>query len=143
MAHNDRKIHCYEGISHTPANIYALKAFCELIEEGQADNVPWLSYDDNAITASLDGAVVGILVWRKTLWTKSIIIKLGYVSNGFRGAGIYTSLWNELLEIAKKEKIFNIDGATHIDNKTMRAVARKQGRTEFAVVTRFIVPNGA
>lgn len=137
------KIDHYIGVGNTPANIYALKAYCELIEIGWADNTPSLNWEDNAITASLDGAVVGVIIWAKQPWSKSFIIKMGYVSPGFRKNGIYKMLWQEAIKKAKEEKMVEILGATHIDNETMRSVAKSQGRAEYAVMIKFPITQDA
>lgn len=52
--------------------------------------------------------------------------------------GIYNLLWQEILKKAESEEVFSIDARTHIDNKAMRAVAKAQGRTEYAILTRYV-----
>ena len=132
-------INHYEGICNTPANIFALKAYVELIEKGWADNIAQHNWDDKAITASVKGKVVGIIVWARQEWTKTIVLKLGYVSAKYRKQGVYTMLWNELVKTAEGLNVVYIDGGTHVDNKPMRAFAKSQKRKEYAVAMRYCV----
>jgi L-amino acid N-acyltransferase YncA len=65
----------------------------------------------------------------------------GYVDPAWRGKGIYTHLWNALVDKARELKVKQIGSGTRLDNHRMRAVAKAQGRREVSVNMEFTVPD--
>lgn len=134
------EIHHYDGLDGTPAVAIALLGQLECLNEG-GESAVGLHFSYQAITATVDGKVVGVIVWfDQTKESKRIWLQLGYVLPAYRGRGIYTRLWHALIEKAQDLKCPQIHSATRIDNHHMRDVAKAQGRVEYAVSLRFEVP---
>ncbi len=51
-----------------------------------------LNHSYNAIAASVDGKVVGVIIWHEQKTSHQLWLQLGYVLLEFRGRGIYTRL---------------------------------------------------
>lgn len=137
---NVPRIDHYQGLDGTPAVALALRGQTECLEHGgeQAVGLHW-SY--NAITATIDGKVVGVIVWIDQMKdSRRIWLQLGYMLPEFRGRGIYSYLWSALILKAQEMKCPQIQSATNVNNYHMREVAKAQGRVEFAVSLRFDVP---
>jgi GNAT superfamily N-acetyltransferase len=98
-----------------------------------------LHFSYNGITASIDGKVVGVIVWIDQKDSRRIWLQLGYVVPEHRGKGIYGHLWRALIDKARELQRPAIWSATGIDNYRMREVAKKQGRAEVAVSLKFDV----
>lgn len=133
-------INHYKNIINTPAQLFALEAYVELLRKGLTDGTTSApNFEDSAITISLDNKIVGVLTWSKAEWCKTIFVRLGHVSPEYRGKGYYKILWQELLKKAIEDDVSLIDGATNINNIAMREVAKKQGRIEYGVMLRYFV----
>lgn len=133
------KIDHYEGLDGTPAVGIALRGQADCIAEG-GERAVALHWSYNAITASLNGEVVGVIVWiDQNKESKRIWLQLGYVLPECRQMGIYGHLWRALVDRARNLKIPQIHSATRIDNDVMRKVAKAQGRIEYAISLRFDV----
>lgn len=130
----------YEGLDGTPAVEIALRGQSECIADG-GERFVALHWSYNAITATVEGHVVGVIVWVDQMKeSKRIWLQLGYVLPAFRKKGIYSHLWRALVGKAQALKCPEIHSATRIDNHAMRDVAKAQGRVEYAVSLRFAVP---
>lgn len=129
----------YEGIDSTPVIAVAVRGHAELLAAGSPEQFVLLHHSYNGIAATVDGKVVGVIVWFDQKDSKRIFLQLGYVLPEFRGKGIYGHLWRALIEKAKELKRPEIWSGTAIDNYSMRAVAKKQGREEVAVSLRYRV----
>jgi GNAT superfamily N-acetyltransferase len=79
----------YEGIDGTPVVAIAVRGHAELLAAGAPEQFVALHYSYNGITASLDGKVVGVIVWIDQKDSRRIWLQLGYVLPEFRGQGIY------------------------------------------------------
>ena len=137
------EINHYEGMDGTPAVAIALLGQLECLNEG-GERAVGLHWSYNAITATVENKVVGVIVWfDQTKESKRIWLQLGYVLPAFRGKGIYSHLWRALVEKARQMKCPEIHSATRFDNHHMREVAKAQGRVEYAVSLRFRVPEAS
>src|SRR3954469_18342494 len=106
------EIHHYEGIDNTPAVAIALLGQLECVNEG-GERAVGLHWSYQAITATIDNKVVGVIVWLDQMKeSKRIWLQLGYVLPAFRGKGIYSSLWRALVEKAQQMKCLEIHSAT-------------------------------
>lgn len=132
----------YTGIDGTPAVALALRGQYELINDG-GEQAVGLHFSYNAILATIDGKPVGVIVWFEQKESHRLWLQLGYVLPEHRRAGIYSMLWDQLVDKARELKAPAIWSGTAIGNDAMRAVARKQGRKEVAVSIRFDVPQEA
>ena len=129
----------YEGLDATPIVGMALRARAEGIEEGSFPDVG-LHWSYNGIGAWVDGELAGIIVWHEEKSNKRLWLQQGYVAPAWRGKGIYSHLWNALVEKARELKQPSIGSGTRFNNDRMRAVAKKQGRRETSVILEFDVP---
>ncbi|MEH2474579.1 GNAT superfamily N-acetyltransferase [Nitrobacteraceae bacterium AZCC 2161] len=125
-------------MDNTPATAIAVRGQAELMAEFGSRFIG-LYWEYNAITATVDGQVVGVIVWHEEKHNHRLWLQLGYVVPEWRGKGIYTFLWNELVAKAGKLKYGSIASGTSIDNYRMRAVAKTQGRVEVGVNMSFPV----
>lgn len=132
----------YDGCSNTPANLFIMKAYVDLVENKFADNVYGANWDDKVIAAFIKNQCVGVLNWEKVKWNRTIVIKIGYVDKDFRRKGIYTKLWNELISKARDEKIYIIEGGTYVDNKIMQSTMIKLRREPYAYFYRYEIEGG-
>jgi ribosomal protein S18 acetylase RimI-like enzyme len=121
-------------LSGTDYMAYAIKTNHLLIEEGHADrDILAVNYDDSAFICLYGGEPVGILVFSITPWRKEVTIKLGRVQPEFRKMGIYTALWNRLVDYAGRKECTSIRSAVKFDNKPMRRLLAEQGRHEESI----------
>jgi hypothetical protein len=133
----------YDGINNTPVVLLASRGVLELIEGGLAEPLLFLNWDDLAITACRDGLndiPIGVIVYQHVKWTKTLLIKLGYVSKAWRGMGVYRTIWNELVKKAQELEAVHIMSSTHVRNHDMRDASRALGRFEESVNIKFVVP---
>lgn len=128
---------------------YAVQVHAAMIKEGQASerhlNLHW---ENEAVFAVLRGSVdapggpmiIGMITFTEHKWGDYLAIGLGFVTRRFRSDGVYTALWNRLVELAQDRGVASITGTTYASNWPMRKVAEKHGRRESAVVLEFDVP---
>lgn len=97
-------------------------------------------YKDNAICARADGMLIGFISYRYEKGEGTLNLMCGWVEPKLRREGIYTKLWNKLVEIARKEGAARIWGSTHVNNQPMREFYKKLGRVETHVNSIFEIP---
>jgi GNAT superfamily N-acetyltransferase len=129
----------YAGIDGTPAVGLALRGQHECIAAG-GDQAVGLHHSYQAILATVDAEPIGVIIWFEQKEQHRIWLQLGYVLPEYRGRGIYSMLWDQLVDKARELKQPAIWSGTAVGNATMRGVARKQGRKEVAVSLKFEVP---
>ncbi len=117
-----------EKIYNSPVGALVVQACAELEASGHGWGMGAPGWDSNALYIADDGKPVAVLVWSVQDWKQEAHIGLGYVLPGYRGRGLYTQLWNALIEEAKTRKLRSIASGTHPDNKAMQAISEKQGR---------------
>ncbi|MEJ0047025.1 MAG: GNAT family N-acetyltransferase [Rhodospirillales bacterium] len=96
------------------------------------DHSAFLAVDD-------DDAAIAVLSYINQKWSNSLFIVIGYVIPSRRRTGIYRALWEAIVARAREMKIPKVVGATHPNNKAMRATARRLGRREVGIVLSFHV----
>lgn len=84
---------------------------------------------------------VGVLAISDMDWCGTYNINLGYVIPEYRQKGVYTVLWNVLVDLAQQKNYGTIEGSTHSDNDPMRAHMKKMGREETSRNFVFVVPH--
>lgn len=138
-------IQFFKQLNNTPALALAMHAWADLEERGLGDGSMSVYTSLNAFVAyannGSDVVPAGVLTFEHQEHANKIWIYSGFVLPQFRGAGIYRSLWNELVLKAMELKVAKIEGATHMRNTAMREVAKHLGRTETYVVFNFEVPS--
>ena len=133
----------HDGINHTPAFAIALEGHLALIREGLAPEAQIVSWDDQAILATIDGEPVGVMLWRKPDHWRDVTLDLGYVRPAFRRLGVYRAMWDALVVCAQDCGARRITSVTSVDNADMRAVAVKLGRREATIGLWYDVPLAA
>ena len=129
----------YDGLNNTPALPLALEGWHSLVQRGLTDNTIVIGWDDKALVYRKGGVAMGVLTFDLTEWRKEIYVKIGFVLPQYRRKGVYTALFDCLTEYARRKGIKFIVGATLTANAEMRATYKKQGRAEFAIISKFEV----
>lgn len=135
----DYRVEHFEGVNNTPAVDLAVAGWMELRRQGFTLQAIPLGWDHNAFVAFAGQEPVGVLTYQHLGYVKHVAIGTGYVVPEWRGNRIYDRLWAALVAKARDLKAVAIMSDTHVDNATMRAVARRQGRQETGVVLRYVV----
>lgn len=141
---SDITVKAYTGLQGTPAVQLALLCAVEINEKGFGDGTIGPAWDQNAFVGfAMNGReqiAVGVLTWRHFEHTKEVFVCTGYVLPEFRGRGVYTAMWHELIAKAMELKAGKITSGIHIRNEAMRRISAKFGRTEEFVMVRFDLP---
>jgi len=139
------EIQFFDGLNNTPALELAMRGWAEMHEKGLSDGNLNIHSSLKAFVAIApnghDKLPVGVMTFDPEPTLRRVWIFQSYVIPEFRGRGIYTALWNKLVEYATVElKAKSIQSGTHVRNSAMRAVAKRQGRYEESVLLRFDLP---
>lgn len=122
-------------------NLIMARAALELAENDWDDGTLPYSYNSSAIYAECLGKVVGVLAYRAPDWLRRISIEVGYVLPEFRRRGIYTSLFEKLVEVSIEGGFaVCIWGGVDIRNTAMQRVAEAQGRKLVALEYEYPLP---
>lgn len=133
------KLDLHESAMASPTVIgLCLKGWNELFAKGLSDGRLELHAGLSAIVGvaanGRDELAVGVMLYSIEPALKRMWVTLSYVEPEFRGRGIYRALWNALVAEAGTREIDVIEGATHVRNTGMRAVAQRLGRAEEFVI---------
>lgn len=128
-----------EKIYNSPVGAFVIRGVAETEAAGLMFGLGAPGWDTNALYLEDDGQVVAILVWSVQEWKQSAYVDFGYVLPGRRGQGLYTKLWNALIDEAKERKLRTIGSGTHVKNTAMQAIAAKQGRVAESISFRYDV----
>jgi GNAT superfamily N-acetyltransferase len=121
----------YDNINFTPAAPLLFRAQHELMEAGFMRPCIMVFWDDNALVAfNIDKLPIGVISFVHEKWLRQISIRLGYVLPEWRRQGVYRTLWNSLVDVAKSLDVKEIQGNTHVDNTPMNETMKALGRTE-------------
>ena len=93
-------------------------------------------YDEPAIWASYENIPVGLINYGIDDFYKNVIlwrIYNGYVIDFFKNKGVYTFMWNNLVDLARDNSVKKIVSATQIDNKPMINLMKKLGRKPVSI----------
>lgn len=135
------RVDLIEGLTGTPALELAIRGWAECVENHFGDGTLGVHGEQHAMLAyapnGRDMLPVGVMTFTHYPTTKLVWIQQSYVVPEFRGRGIYTTMWRKMVEHAVSLKVLSIQSGTHTRNATMRAIAKKQGRFEEFVITRF------
>lgn len=125
------------------AAVLAARGWLEGVERGfSGSNEFNMNHNYRSLLALVpngrDKVPAGVITWSIT--GNEAFLFQSYVDPEFRGRGVFTALWNELVAQAVNMRLTKIQSFVHASNVTMRAIAKRQGRREEAVVTSFDVP---
>jgi Acetyltransferase (GNAT) family len=131
-----------EGLNHTPALDLAMRGWAECVEKGLGDGTMNVYASLNAFIALAPNGremiPAAVMTWDYDKGLKRVWIFQSYTLPEFRGRGLYNALWAKMVQHAVDVlKASRIESGTHSRNSAMRAIARKQGRTEESVVLSF------
>lgn len=139
--HGDFVVVYYEHLNNTPALALAMRCWADIEERGLGDGTLSVYADSHAFVGyarnGRDMLPAGVITFSHEPQADRVWIHQGYVAPEFRGRGVYGALWRTLVEHAGKLRAATIMSATHVRNEAMRAVARRQGRMEAAVMLRY------
>lgn len=121
------------------AGALAVAAQAELISKGFADSrvdisSSWQCVMVKAEIAPREFIPAGMIAFMIEEPTGRLWVNLSFVVEQFRGRGVYRLMYEALRVVAKQKKCRTIEGATHVKNAAMRAVAKRVGRAEEFVV---------
>lgn len=142
------KIVHIEGLAYSDAYDLAEEGLAELRKDRVAPRSCMLHNSYNAFVAYQDeGQInvnpIGVIVYTHILTEKQLFIILGYVKKEYRHKGVYTQIWEKLVEQAQKQNCVHIEGATHAFNfDAQQAIERMadNSRELVSLVYRFNVP---
>lgn len=126
-----------DGINGTPAAELAVRGWLDTLEHGYSDGTinmqaelkAFIGYAQNG-RDMLPVGVVTFFVDNARIW-----VQQSFVLPEFRGRGVYSAMWNELIGHAQDlPAVRSIESGMHVNNKAMRAIAARQGRRETAVI---------
>lgn len=131
-----------EGLNGSAAVSLALRGWIEINDAGLHDGTMNVHAGLHAIIGHAqngrDMLPVGVITFDHDVNFNRVWIFQSYVVPEFRGRGVYTAMWAKLVEhSAEKLHVRSIEGATHVRNSAMRAVAKRMGRVEEAVILKF------
>lgn len=110
----------------------------KLLVEGTTD-VEILPREGEVIFAKINGNIVGAIVFGHNEEDNVVWIYLSYVEPLHREAGIFKSLWNELVTQCRLRAVKKITGGTHFTNKLMQDVMEKLGRKKTYILYDFYI----
>lgn len=130
------RVDLVDGINGTPAAELAVRGWLDNIESGFSDGELNMGHSLKAFIGyaqnGRDMLPVGVITW--DVDAARIWVHQSYVLPEYRGRGVYSAMWNELIDHAQGlPNVRSVQSATHVNNKAMRAIAARQGRRETAV----------
>ena len=129
-----------ESCNNTNIAQYYHEAMVELHRNGHGHQHIALNYELSAMVAYDAGTIVGLMIFEDTRWQSALTIVLGHVLESYRHMGVYTALWNKLVQHAQELGRPKIEGATHVGNQTMQMIMEHHGRKPTSVHYTFDVP---
>lgn len=125
----------YDGVCRTPALKLAVEGWNALLQAGLVEEVALIGWDNKAFVAFIGKDPIGVLTYSSQAdYAKQYHVNIGYVLPAHRRKGVYAKMWEALVKKAREAGIKNIESATAMENKAMRAQAKKMGRTERGVL---------
>lgn len=136
------RIEFFDNCNNTDLVPYYHKMMLEFHTSGFATHQTiCFSYTQKAFAAfDSAGKVVGMILFDDEAWKNAVLVIHGYVDQEYRRQGLYTCLWNKVVEKAQEWGRTYVDGATHHDNSVMLEVMKKLGRTPTFTYFTFPVP---
>lgn len=121
----------------------AVSSFNELFSKGLGPNdgdISWhWSYD--AVVAYWDESIIGFIIFRHDEKAVGATLCHGYVLPDYRRRGVYSQLWNALIDELRKRGARRIFSGTHLNNAPTRAFWAKTGRREEFVTSEYEIPD--
>lgn len=139
----------YDGLFNTPALELAIRGWCDCVERGLGDGTLSVSWDQKAYVVSgpanlsapgRDMMPIGVITFDHLPGFKKVWISQSWVQPEYRGLGVYRMMWERVILKAAELKAVKIESGTHMNNTTMRSIARKLGRSETGITLTYDVP---
>lgn len=130
----------FNNCNNTEVIPFYFHAMEDLHKRGQNHRCANYNYDQKAFVAYDNSKIVGIILIDDSSWKNSLTVILGYVEKEYRNKGIYSRLWNKVVEYAQKLGRAVIEGGTHVSNVEMQEIMKHQKRTPTFIMYDFAVP---
>lgn len=131
-----------DGLNNTPALDLAIRGWAEINEKGFGDGTLNCYASLKAVLGyamnGRDRLPVGVITFDYDTMLRRVWAFQVYVLPEFRGRGIYTAMFAELVRYGTDVLNANsIQMGTHLRNAAMRAVAKRTGCFEECIILRF------
>lgn len=132
----------FDRVNNTPALRLATLGWLDGHERGLGENVANIFMNLKAFVAfaknGRDTVAAGVMTYEHhQCHNNEIFIYQSYVLPEFRGRGLYTAMWNEIVAKGIELKAVKICSVTSVRNSAMRMIAARQGRVEEAITLSF------
>jgi GNAT superfamily N-acetyltransferase len=117
---------CY-NLAMSPVASFYMRHMAKLIDDGHAQQIFTGGNNSSAVYATLDGKVVGAIVYEIHSNQRMAYILLSCVDEEHRGKGIYTALHPYFEEVAVAQGCNRIGSIVHVDNAVRLASCAKVG----------------
>ncbi len=136
---SDIRIDICQCVSSEPVAIeLCLRGWNELTAKGLGDGRLMFHSNMSAIVGyaanGRDQEAAGVILFGLEPEFKRCWVTLSFVKEEYRARGLYTAMYEVLRGEARRMGLRTIESATHVRNVAMRAVAKRQGRTEEFVI---------
>jgi RimJ/RimL family protein N-acetyltransferase len=120
--------HYIETINNTPAVFLIMEGYLLLHQQSRTSQIIPLYSDDRAIVAfdPETDAPIGVVSYRNYKYLRSNTISLVYVQETYRRRGVFSTMWNYLLEqTLRDEDLTDVIITTSVHNSEMQAALKK------------------
>jgi len=117
---------CY-NLAMSPVASFYMRHMAKLIDDNHAQQIFTAGNTSSAVYATIDGQVVGAIVYEIHTSQRMAYILLSCVDEERRGQGIYTALHPYFEEVAQAQGCNRIGSIVHVDNTVRQASCAKVG----------------
>ncbi|HEX4278315.1 MAG TPA: GNAT family N-acetyltransferase [Bryobacteraceae bacterium] len=117
-----------DKLNGCPALPLAVEAWGELLRDGLTGDAVILQWDQSVVWVEQDGVPVAVILWAYQEYRREIWIGLSYTRPEVRGNGLFRTLYQRIVAIAKEKKAIRIAGGVNVGNAIMREAAERCGR---------------
>lgn len=115
------------SLAMSPVASFYMRHMADLIDENHAHQLFTGGNNSSAVYATLNGKVVGAIVYEIHPSQRMLYILLSCVDNNYRGKGVYTALHPWLEKLAKDQGCDRIGSIVHVNNTVRQESCAKVG----------------
>mgnify|MGYP003334515930 CR=1 FL=1 len=115
------------SLAMSPVASFYMRHMADLIDSNHAHQLFTGGNNSSAVYATLDGKIVGAIIYEIHASQRMLYILLSCVDNEYRGRGIYTALHPWLEETAMQQGCDRIGSIVHVNNAVRIASCAKVG----------------